>query len=127
MMKPIPLRLLKLPGWQKLTLFQQSVLFAVYSIPKGEVRTYKQVAQWAARMSGVKRYALAFRAVGSVMRKNPYAPLVPCHRVIKSDGTLGAYSGKGGKAGKKRMLEKEGAARSVCTQPVLIACMMPNA
>ena len=105
----IPSRLLSLPNWSALTLFQQAVLAATYSISKGEVRTYVQVAKMAAKISGQTRYGRAARAVGSVMRINPYAPLVPCHRVVRSDGTLGFYSGKGGMAGKKRMLMREGA------------------
>ncbi|VVB56483.1 Methylated-DNA--protein-cysteine methyltransferase [uncultured archaeon] len=102
MVKPIPAHLLHLPGWSQHTPFQQAVLAAVYSIPKGEVRTYQQVARIIGRPKAV-------RAVGTALSKNPYAPLVPCHRVVKSDGTLGNYSGKGGKAGKKKMLQKEGA------------------
>ena len=98
-----------LAGWSKLTAFQQAVLRAVYSIPRGEVRAYKQVAQMVAKRTGVKRYAQAYRAVGSVMRKNPYAPLVPCHRVVKSDGTLGNYSAKGGIRAKQHLLNREGA------------------
>lgn len=98
----IPSRLLALPGWAKLTPFQQTVLAATYAIPKGQIRTYKQVAKMAGKPK-------AARAVGSVMKKNPYAPLVPCHRVVKSDGTLGNYSAKGGRAHKRRLLEKEGA------------------
>ncbi|MCL6088892.1 MAG: MGMT family protein [Candidatus Marsarchaeota archaeon] len=96
----IPARLLRLRGWAKLTSFEQDVLAATYSIPKGQTRSYKQVAQMAG-------YPRAFRAVGSVMRKNPYAPLVPCHRVIKSDGSLGRFGG--GTKKKEQMLRKEGA------------------
>jgi len=101
-----------LAGWSKLTSFQQAVLKAVYSIPRGEARTYKQVAQMVAKRAGVKRYAQAYRAVGSVMRKNPYAPLVPCHRVVKSDGTIGNYSAKGGIRAKQLLLKREGASLS---------------
>ncbi len=90
-----------LAGWSKLTLFQHKVLSAVYRIPRGQVRAYSQVAKAAG-------YSGAARAVGSVMKKNPYAPFIPCHRVVRSDGTLGNYSGKGGMAGKTKMLAKEG-------------------
>lgn len=123
----IPRRLRQLPDWPSLSPFSMAVLAAVYSIPKGETSTYKQVAKMAARLAGWPRYARACRAVGSVMRKNPYAPLVPyaeslrsssngplvsapsvpCHRVIKSDGSLGNYSGRGGIRAKRRLLEKE--------------------
>ncbi len=90
-----------LPGWNNLTHFQQKVLSVVYRIPKGEVRTYAQVAKSSGRTG-------AARAVGSVMKMNPYAPFIPCHRVVRSDGTLGYYSGKGGMGGKKKLLQKEG-------------------
>lgn len=102
MTRPIRTCLRSLSGWSKLTPFTQSVLAATFSIPKGQTRTYKQVA----KMIGKPK---AFRAVGSVMRKNPYAPHVPCHRVVKSDGSLGNYSAKGGKKMKKLLLMREGA------------------
>lgn len=86
----------------RLTPFQTEVLLVTAKIPKGETRTYKQIAATVHR-------PLAFRAVGSVMRINPLAPMIPCHRVVKSDGSLGNYSGKGGPKGKERMLRKEGA------------------
>ena len=58
-------------------------------IPKGKVKTYKQVA------IGIHRPKSA-RAVANACGKNPYAPQVPCHRVIRSDGTLGGFSTPGG-------------------------------
>jgi methylated-DNA-[protein]-cysteine S-methyltransferase len=85
-----------------LTSFQKKVLLATFDIPKGETRSYKQIAAAAGRPK-------AFRAVGSIMRNNPMAPIVPCHRVIRSDGKTGNYSGKGGPEGKIRMLKEEGA------------------
>lgn len=100
----IPSKLWQLPGWPSLSPFAQAVLAATYAIPKGETRTYAQVAKLAG-------YPNAFRAAGTALSKNPYAPFVPCHRVIKSDGSMGNYSGKGGPAAKKRMLEKEKAAK----------------
>jgi methylated-DNA-[protein]-cysteine S-methyltransferase len=48
----------------------------------------------------------AFRAVGNALHRNPYAPVVPCHRVVGSDGNLTGYAG--GLAAKRRMLESEG-------------------
>jgi O-6-methylguanine DNA methyltransferase len=104
-------KLENLAGWDKLTPFQQAVLTVVYQIPRGQVRTYAQVAKMTAKLGHEPRYARASRAVGSVMKLNPYAPLVPCHRVVRSDGTFGNYSGKGGMAGKRAMLKKEGAVR----------------
>jgi methylated-DNA-[protein]-cysteine S-methyltransferase len=85
---------------KKLTEFQTRVLLACARIPKGSTRTYKQLA----RMAG---YPNAYRAVGSVMRINPMAPTIPCHRVVKSDGTLGNYSAKGGTRRKEAMLKAE--------------------
>ena len=70
-------------------------------IPKGKVKTYKQVA------IGIKM-AKAARAVANACGKNPYAPRVPCHRVIRSDGSLGGFSAPGGIKIKKKLLKKEG-------------------
>ncbi|MFC1646095.1 methylated-DNA--[protein]-cysteine S-methyltransferase [Candidatus Omnitrophota bacterium] len=65
--------------------FQKKVFRAVSSIPMGEVRSYK----WVAKKIGKPN---AVRAVGTALKNNPFAPIVPCHRVIKSDGSLGGYS-----------------------------------
>jgi len=70
-------------------------------IPKGKIKTYKQVAL------GINRPRSA-RAVANACGKNPYAPKVPCHRVIRSDGSLGGYSRSGGIKVKKKLLKKEG-------------------
>ena len=70
-------------------------------IPKGSVKTYKQVA------IGINRPKSA-RAVANACGKNPYSPKVPCHRVIRSDGTLGGFSASGGIKAKKKLLKKEG-------------------
>jgi len=80
--------------------FNQKIWNLTRKIPKGRVTTYKILAE--------KLDTKAYRAVGQAMAKNPYAPVVPCHRVANSDGNVGNYSGKGGKKGKIRMLEKEG-------------------
>lgn len=63
--------------------------------------TYGQVA----KLAGNPRAA---RAVGMFMKTNPYAPIVPCHRVVASNGGLTGYSGRGGVRGKKKMLLNEG-------------------
>ena len=55
-------------------------------IPKGRVTTYGLIAK--------KLNTKAYRAVGNACRKNPYAPRVPCHRVVKSNGTIGGFGGK---------------------------------
>jgi len=70
-------------------------------IPKGSVKTYKQVA------IGINRPKSA-RAVANACGMNPYSPKVPCHRVIRSDGTLGGFSASGGIKTKKKLLKKEG-------------------
>ncbi len=87
---------------QRYSEFQQKVWMACAAIPRGEVRTYRWIAEHIGRPKAV-------RAVGSALGKNPFAPIIPCHRVIKSDGTLGGYSGLGGVKTKKEMLKKEGA------------------
>ena len=70
-------------------------------IKKGDVKTYKEVAIAINRPK-------AARAVANACAKNPYAPTVPCHRVIRSDGTLGGFSSPGGTKTKKKMLKREG-------------------
>ena len=81
--------------------FQVKVWKYLLKIPKGKVKTYKQVA------IAIKN-PFSARAVGNAVGKNPYAPQIPCHRVIKSDGSLGGYSNKGGVKTKKKLLKKEG-------------------
>ena len=81
------------------TQFQRKVWRKVREIPYGELRSYK----WVARSIG---RAHASRAVGNAVGRNPVAPIVPCHRVVCSDGTLGGYSS--GITIKKRLLNLEG-------------------
>ena len=81
-----------------MTSFQKRVYNVVKKIPRGEVLSYKQVAKLA-------RSPRACRAVGNVLNKNK-DPKVPCHRVIKSDGTLGGY--RKGVDKKAFLLRKEG-------------------
>ena len=82
------------------TKFQLKVWKYLKTIPKGEFRTYLDVA----KAIGKPR---AFRAVANAIGKNPYPPKIPCHRVIRSDGGLGGYSGKGGISKKKQLLKSE--------------------
>ena len=70
-----------------LTDFEWAVLRAAMEIPLGETRSY----QWVAQRIGRPR---AVRAVGQALRKNPYPVIIPCHRVIRSDGKLGGYGGR---------------------------------
>ena len=72
-------------------------------VPKGKVTTYKEIAD----ALGMKGY----QAIGQVLKKNPYAPVVPCHRVVKSDGSLGGFRGcvvGENVVDKQKMLKKEG-------------------
>ena len=82
------------------TKFQQKVWTYLKSISRGKVKTYKQVA------IAIKSPKSA-RAVANACGKNPYAPKIPCHRVIRSDGGLGGYSGRGGIKTKLRLLRSE--------------------
>ena len=82
------------------TKFQLKVWKYLKTIPKGTVKTYKQVA------IAIKKPKSA-RAVANACGKNPYAPKIPCHRVIRSDGGLGVYSGRGGIKTKLRLLRSE--------------------
>lgn len=74
----------KISANKDLTDFQKKVLLACMDIPPAEVRTYA----WIAARTGSPG---ACRAVGRALSRNPYAPDVPCHRVIASDGSIGGY------------------------------------
>ena len=82
----------------KLSDFQKKVYKAVSIIPLGEVRSYSWVAKKIGRPKAV-------RAVGTALKKNPFAPIIPCHRVIKSNGSLGGYNR--GLKKKKELLDLE--------------------
>ncbi|HEU5349699.1 MAG TPA: methylated-DNA--[protein]-cysteine S-methyltransferase [Ktedonobacterales bacterium] len=84
-----------------LTPFEQAVLRKALEIPRGQVRPYG----WIAREIGNPR---AVRAVGSALKHNPIPLLIPCHRVVLSDGRLGQYA-MGGTNIKRALLEEEGA------------------
>ncbi|CAM9090612.1 unnamed protein product [Scytosiphon promiscuus] len=88
---------------EKLTPFQKRVYEAISGIPAGKVSTYGRVA--AALNSSA-------RAVGGALRGNPFAPVVPCHRVVMGDFTIGGFSGSFGDCPdtrrKRKMLEEEG-------------------
>ena len=83
-----------------LTPFQRDALTALRAVRYGQTITYIQLARMAGRPK-------AARAVGSVMAVNPLPLIIPCHRVIKSDGAIGHFSAFGGTNTKKRMLELE--------------------
>ena len=86
----------------KTTPFQKRVYALLKRVPRGKVTTYGALA---------KKLKSSPRAVGQALRVNPYAPRVPCHRVIRSDGSIGGFRGKTkGKAIKEKieLLRKEG-------------------
>ena len=82
------------------TKFQLQVWSYLKKIPKGSVKTYKQIAIALNKPKSA-------RAVANACAKNPYAPNIPCHRVIRSDGGLGGYSGRGGVDQKLKLLRSE--------------------
>src|SRR5919201_4861246 len=83
-----------------LTPFAQAVLHKTLEIPRGQVRPYG----WVAREIG---HTAAVRAVGTALAKNPIPILIPCHRVVRTDGLIGNY-GAGGPAAKRAILQREG-------------------
>lgn len=84
-----------------LTDFQRRVLEEARRVPRGQVATYAEIAE---RIGSPK----AARAVGQALRRNPVPIVVPCHRVVNSDGTLGGYGGKLGNRRKVELLKLEG-------------------
>lgn len=82
----------------KKPLFNERCYSLLRKVPKGKVVTYKQLAE--------ALNTKAYRAVGNAMNKNPYAPKVPCHRVVGSDGSLVGFAS--GIKNKIKLLEKEG-------------------
>ena len=82
------------------TPFQKKVWQELLKIPKGQTRSYKEIA---IAIGNPK----AARAVANACGKNPYPIKIPCHRAIRSDGTTGGYSGVGGSTTKLRLLKEE--------------------
>jgi len=82
------------------TVFEKKVWEQLKNIPKGQTRTYKEIA---IAIGSPK----SFRAVANACGKNPSPIEIPCHRAIRSDGTLGGYSGPGGIEKKRMLLEEE--------------------
>jgi len=81
------------------TQFEKDVLLATFRIPKGKISTYKRIAEKIGRPK-------SYRAVGNALHKNPLSPIVPCHRVVSSNGS---FSGpKKGAEGRRNMVAKEG-------------------
>ena len=88
--------MIKLEG----TDFQIAVWKELLNIPAGSTRTYKEIA-------GAIGKPNSSRAVANACAQNPYAPQVPCHRVVRSDGSLGGYSADGGMERKRELLDME--------------------
>ena len=88
--------MIKLEG----TDFQIAVWKELLKIPAGETKTYKEIAVAIGKPN-------SSRAVANACAQNPYAPEVPCHRVIRSDGSLGGYSADGGIKRKQKLLDIE--------------------
>lgn len=85
------------------TKFAEKIYSQLRKVPKGKVTTYKELAK--------SIDSKAYRTVGSALRNNPYAPKIPCHRVISSNGKIGGFKGfKTGSAidEKIKMLKNEG-------------------
>lgn len=81
--------------------FSEKVWQACYRVPKGKVATYAVIA----KMIGKPK---SMRAVGNALNKNPYAPEVPCHRIVRSDGSVGGFAS--GSPKKMKLLAGEGVA-----------------
>jgi len=90
---------LEIARMDRCSAFQQHVLHAEHAIPRGRVSTYQRIAGHLGKTGGA-------RAVGRALASNPFPIIVPCHRAIRSDGTLGGY--QGGTEMKRALLEMEG-------------------
>src|ERR1044071_9032774 len=84
--------------------FDRSVYDVAQAIPAGETLTYGAVAK------ALGEEPMRARDVGVALARNPFAPIVPCHRIVAANGQLGGYSAPGGTSTKRRLLELEGAA-----------------
>ena len=80
--------------------FEKLVFEEIDKIPYGKTKSYKEIAEAIGKPK-------SFRAVANACGKNPYPLIIPCHRVIRTDGNLGGYSGVGGLKTKKKLLEQE--------------------
>jgi methylated-DNA-[protein]-cysteine S-methyltransferase len=81
------------------TEFEKKVLVTTFKIPKGKISTYKRIAEKIGRPR-------AYRAVATTLKKNPLHPIVPCHRVVRSDGRFGGEKKKA--ESRRKLVEKEG-------------------
>ena len=85
---------------QKGTNFQKMVWTELKKIPFGETRTYQEIAIAIGKPK-------AARAVANACGKNPYPIIIPCHRVVRSDGSIGGFTGDGGVEKKRQLLRQE--------------------
>jgi len=81
------------------TEFEKKVLVATFKIPHGKISTYKRIAEKVGKPR-------AYRAVANALHKNPLHPVVPCHRVVRSDGGFGGE--KRAAESRRKLVEKEG-------------------
>jgi methylated-DNA-[protein]-cysteine S-methyltransferase len=81
------------------TEFEKEVLVATFKIPRGRVSTYRRIAEKVGKPH-------AYRAVANALHKNPLHPIVPCHRVVRSDGRFGGE--KNAAESRRKLVEKEG-------------------
>jgi O-6-methylguanine DNA methyltransferase len=81
------------------TEFEKKVLVTTFKIPKGKISTYKRIAEKVGKPR-------AYRAVATALRKNPLHPIVPCHRVVRSDGRFGGEEKRA--ESRRKLVEKEG-------------------
>jgi O-6-methylguanine DNA methyltransferase len=81
------------------TEFERKVLVATFRIPHGKISTYKRIAEKIGKPK-------AYRAVANALHKNPLHPIVPCHRVVRSDGKFGGESKEA--ESRRKLVEKEG-------------------
>ena len=93
------------------TTFQSQVYTLTKKIPKGKVTTYGEIAR------ALKMSSLGARAVGNALNKNPFAPKVPCHRVVASNGNIGGFAS--GCTKKRKLLKQEKVLFNIFT-PLLI-------
>jgi len=98
------------------TTFQRKVWAALCTIPAGQTRSYAEIAHQVG--------CRAARAIGQANGANPIPILIPCHRVVAADGSLGGYSGGEGEATKRYLLDLERAAPTV---PTLFTAALPGA
>ncbi len=100
---------LEILNWNLIKPFQRNILFAEHGVHRGWITTYQRLADHLGNPNGA-------RAVGNALKNNPFPIIIPCHRAIRSDGTLGGF--QGGMKMKRALLEMENIEFSVCGKVV---------